>query len=139
MERLAEAETSPGERDQRPPTRPGKPNDWASPHGKMRPGLPRIFGRDHEEAESQYVNLTGRITRSERRLSEIDAAITEGDLGRAQLEENLGTSRSHLAEFEMEQESARESRVHWQVQEAHIAGEGSVRDRAIRASCPGGL
>ena len=90
--------------------------------------------RDHEEAESQYVNLTGRITRSERRLAEIDTAITEGELGRAQLEENLGTSRAHLAEFEMEQESARESRVHWQVQEAHIAGRvQSATERYDRA------
>jgi chromosome segregation protein len=77
--------------------------------------------REHGEAESQHTSLTDRIGRSEQRLSEIDAAITEGDLARAQFEGTLGTARAHLAEFELEQESARESRVHWQVQEAHVA------------------
>ena len=77
--------------------------------------------RDYAETETQHATLTERIGRSERRLSEIDGAITEGDLGRAQLEESLGAARAHLAEFEMEQESARERRVHWQVQEAHVA------------------
>ncbi len=77
--------------------------------------------RDHEEAAAQHTALSERILKSEQRLSEIDAAITEGDLGRAQLEEHLGAARAHLAEFEVEQESARESRVHWQVQEAHVA------------------
>jgi chromosome segregation protein len=90
--------------------------------------------RDHEEAQAQHVSLTERIGRSERRLAEIDAAITEGELGRAQLEESLGNARSHLAEFELEQESARESRVHWQVQEAHVAGRvQSATERYERA------
>jgi chromosome segregation protein len=79
------------------------------------------LGREHSEVETQYTSLTERLDRSASRLSQIDAAITEGDLGRAQVEENLGTARAHLAEFEVEQESARERRVHWQVQEAHVA------------------
>ena len=77
--------------------------------------------REHGETESQHASLVQRIDASERRLAEIDAAITEGDLTRAQQEESLGTARAHLASFELEQESARESRVHWQVQEAHVA------------------
>ncbi|MEO8294199.1 MAG: chromosome segregation protein SMC [Gemmatimonadota bacterium] len=79
------------------------------------------LAREHGETESQHGNLVSRIDTTERRLAEIDALITESDLTRAHLEENVGASRSHLASFELEQESARESRVHWQVQEAHVA------------------
>src|SRR5690349_23596451 len=48
--------------------------------------------------------------------------LTGGDLTRGRLEEALGSGRGRLAELEAEQEAAREQRVHWQVQEAHVAG-----------------
>jgi chromosome segregation protein len=68
-------------------------------------------------------------------MSEIDAALTEGELARARLEESLGSIRSHLAEFEIEQETARESRVRWQVQEAHVAARvQAAAERLDRAT-----
>ncbi|HEV8123804.1 MAG TPA: chromosome segregation protein SMC [Gemmatimonadales bacterium] len=93
------------------------------------------LAREHGESESQHQSLVDRIGRSELRMTEINAALTEGDLGRARLEENLGTIRAHLAEFEVEQESARETRVRWQVQEAHVAARvQAATERLERAS-----
>ena len=108
----------------------------------------RIVGnlaREMTESETQLGRLTERLTRSEQRLAEIDAALVEGDLARSRLEEDLGGGRSRLGELEGEQEAAREQRVHWQVQEAHVAGglrsaderlqrAGSMRDEAEHAA-----
>ncbi len=92
--------------------------------------------RELGEAESQLRNLTERIERSERRLQEIDAALTEGDLARARLDENLGQARALLGELETQQEAARDARVHWQVQEAQLQarmdGARTALDRAER-------
>ena len=92
--------------------------------------------RERSEAEANLRGLTERIERSERRLQEIDAALTEGDLARARLDENLGQGRALLAELESQQESARDARVHWQVQEAQlqarIDGATTALDRALR-------
>jgi chromosome segregation protein len=85
----------------------------------------RIAGnlaREMTESEAQLTRVTERLTRAEQRLGEIDTALTEGDLSRGRLEEALGGGRGRLAELETEQEAAREQRVHWQVQEAHVAG-----------------
>jgi chromosome segregation protein len=80
------------------------------------------LAREMTESEAQLTRVTERLTRAEQRLAEIDTALTEGDLSRGRLEEALGGARGRLAELEAEQESAREQRVHWQVQEAHVAG-----------------
>jgi chromosome segregation protein len=80
------------------------------------------LAREMTESEVQLTRVTERLTRAEQRLAEIDTALTEGDLGRGRLEEALGGGRGRLAELEAEQEAAREQRVHWQVQEAHVAG-----------------
>ena len=92
--------------------------------------------RERGEAETNLRALTERIERSERRLQEIDAALTEGDLARARLDENLGQGRALLAELESQQESARDARVHWQVQEAQlqarIDGAATALERAMR-------
>ncbi|MEO8636292.1 MAG: chromosome segregation protein SMC [Gemmatimonadales bacterium] len=76
--------------------------------------------REHGEAQSQVTSLTERVERSERRLQEIDAGLTEGDLTRARLDESLGQGRVRLADLEAQQEAARDARVHWQVQEAQL-------------------
>lgn len=76
--------------------------------------------RELGEAQSQVTSLTERVERSERRLQEIDASLTEGDLTRARLDESLGQGRVLLADFEAQQEAARDARVHWQVQEAQL-------------------
>ncbi|HKT58660.1 MAG TPA: AAA family ATPase, partial [Gemmatimonadales bacterium] len=80
------------------------------------------LAREMTESEAQLTRVTERLTRAEQRLAEIDTALTEGDLARGRLDEALGGGRGRLAELETEQESAREQRVHWQVQEAHVAG-----------------
>jgi chromosome segregation protein len=92
--------------------------------------------RELTEAESHLGSLRERIERSERRLQEIDAALTEGDLARARLDENLGQGRALLADLETQQEQARDARVHWQVQEAQLQarldGARAALERANR-------
>ena len=85
----------------------------------------RIVGnlaREAADSDLQLEQMTERVSRSEKRLAEIDAALVEGELTRGRVEGELGASRAHLAELEADQESAREQRAHWQVQEAHVAG-----------------
>jgi chromosome segregation protein len=92
--------------------------------------------RELGEASTHLASLQERIERSERRMQEIDAGLTEGDLTRARLDENLGQGRALLADLETQQESARDARVHWQVQEAQLQarldGARSTLDRASR-------
>ncbi len=80
------------------------------------------LARESADSETQFARLTERLSRSEQRLAEIDAALVDGDLARAGQEEELGAARARLAELEAEQEAAREQRVHWQVREAQVAG-----------------
>jgi chromosome segregation protein len=80
------------------------------------------LAREASDSDTQLGQMTERVTHSERRLAEIDAALVAGELSRGRVEQELGTSRSLLAELESEQENAREQRAHWQVQEAHVAG-----------------
>ena len=85
----------------------------------------RVVGnlaREAADSEAQLQQMTERVTRSEQRLAEIDAALVQGELTRGRVEQELGSSRSQLAELEADQEDAREQRAHWQVQEAHVAG-----------------
>ncbi len=90
--------------------------------------------RESADADSQLARLTDRLARSEERLTEIDAALVEGELSRGRLDQDLGSARVGLAELESEQEAAREQRVHWQVQEAHVAGGlRSAEERLARA------
>jgi chromosome segregation protein len=93
------------------------------------------LAREMTESEGQLGRITERLTRAEQRLAEIDTALTEGDLTRGRLEGSLGTGRGRQAELEAEQEAAREQRVHWQVQEAHVAGGlRSAEERLQRAA-----
>ncbi|HEU4648480.1 MAG TPA: chromosome segregation protein SMC [Gemmatimonadales bacterium] len=77
--------------------------------------------REFTDSEAQVARLAERLTRAEQRLVEVDAALTERAVARAHVEELLGASRAALADLEAAQETAREKRAHWQVQEAHIA------------------
>ncbi|HXE58721.1 MAG TPA: chromosome segregation protein SMC [Gemmatimonadales bacterium] len=91
--------------------------------------------RELAECESQWSRLNERLERSRRRLAEIDAALTEGELARARQEEVLADARARLTELEAAQEAARESRVHWQVQEAHVAARlKAAADRLAQAT-----
>ena len=93
--------------------------------------LANAVNRELGEASAQWATLTERIERSERRLQEIDASLTEGDLARARLDENLGQGRALLADLETQQESARDARVHWQVQEAQLAARLEAAQSAL--------
>ncbi|MDH4347894.1 MAG: hypothetical protein OEW17_03740, partial [Gemmatimonadota bacterium] len=76
--------------------------------------------REMAEAEAQVRGLNERLERTERRLVEIDATLTHGELARAGLDEQLGQSRALSADFETQQEAARDARVHWQVQDGQL-------------------
>jgi chromosome segregation protein len=91
----------------------------------VREDLERLVGnlaREAADSAGEVARLTERLAGSERRMKEIDAALVEGDLARTRLDGELGSGRARLTQLEGEQETAREQRVHWQVQEAHIAG-----------------
>jgi chromosome segregation protein len=93
------------------------------------------LGRESADAEAQLARLAERLSHSEARLAEIDAELVQRDLARGRLEDELGGARVLLAELEAEQEAAREQRVHWQVQEAHVAGGlRSAEERVERAA-----
>jgi chromosome segregation protein len=92
------------------------------------------LGRERQEAESQLGRLTERITRAETRQGEVGAALRDGELARVRHDEALGAARTDLARLEAEQEAAREGRVHWQVQEAHVGARlRATADRVDRA------
>ncbi len=92
------------------------------------------LGREASEAEQQLVRLTGRLQAAEQRLAEIDSGLLEAERHSAQLEEQIGTARARLAELEAEQESARDDRVQWQVQEAHVGARlRASEERRARA------
>jgi chromosome segregation protein len=93
------------------------------------------LAREAAESESELHKITDRLTRSEQRMAEIDAELVAGELARSRLDESLGEGRTRLAELELGLEEAREHRVHWQVQEAHVAGGlRSAEERLSRAS-----
>jgi chromosome segregation protein len=97
----------------------------------------RVLGnltREVATSEAQLARITERLAESERRLGEIDASLVEGEVVGARLDEGLGAARARQAELEAEQEAAREARVHWQVQEAHVAARlRAAAERAERA------
>lgn len=76
--------------------------------------------RDLTTFEGQLSRLDERIQSSQARMLEIDRGLTAAELARAHTEDEMGAARAGLAELETEQESAREARVHWQVQAAHV-------------------
>ena len=80
------------------------------------------LGREIAEAEGRLARITERLGRAEQRLREVDTGLAEGDVARVRQDEQLGAARGQLGDLEAGQETAREARVHWQVQEAHVAG-----------------
>jgi chromosome segregation protein len=92
------------------------------------------LSREFADSETQVARVTERLTTSEKRLGEIDRLLLDGERLGAQLEESLGAARARLAELEADQESVREARAQWQVQEAHVAARlRSAAERADRA------
>ena len=90
--------------------------------------------RELHESDAQVARVSERLTASESRLRDVDAALTEGELARVRLDESLGEGRARLAGLDAEQESAREQRVHWQVQLAHVEARLlGARERLARS------
>ncbi len=82
----------------------------------------RLTNLDRElgEARAQLERLGERLTRAEQRRTAIEAAAVEGTMARTRLDEALVTARARLVHLEAEQETARDDRAQWQVQEAHV-------------------
>ena len=103
----------------------------------QREDLTRVVGtltRDLTELERQGVVAQERLSKAERRLTEIDQSLTAGDLARVKHDESLAEARVRLTTLEGDQEGAREARVHWQVQEAQVAARlQSATERDERA------
>jgi chromosome segregation ATPase len=76
--------------------------------------------REAGDSEQQLQRVQERLAQAERRLADVDALLTEGEMARVRSEETLATARAALAALEADQESARETRLQWQVQEAHL-------------------
>jgi chromosome segregation protein len=76
--------------------------------------------RELHGAEAQLARVRDRMDQASRRRAEVDAAFTEGERTRLRLEESLASGRVQQTTMEADQEGARESRLHWQVQEAHL-------------------
>jgi chromosome segregation protein len=91
--------------------------------------------RELAEAEAGLARAADRLARADARRREVDTALGEGEAARALQEEALVRARAELAAVEAEQEAARESRVRWQVQEAHVGARMSAsRERLERAA-----
>src|SRR5688572_12224089 len=90
--------------------------------------------REFADSETQLARLNERLAATEGRVAEIDAALAESAEVRTRTEEVIASGRTRFGELEGEQESAREGRAQWQVQEAHVAARvRAARERHERA------
>jgi chromosome segregation protein len=91
--------------------------------------------RDLSVEVGLVTRLAERLFAAEERLGSVGTQLAAGDLERIRLEERLGRDRARLAELEDEQETTRERRVHWQVEEAQVTARyEAARDRETRAA-----
>jgi hypothetical protein len=90
--------------------------------------------REQSEASTTLARIRERIAERQTRLQRIDEELADGDAERVRLQEQLVSERTALGDVEAAQESARERRVHWQVEEAQVsAREDAAREREARA------
>jgi len=78
------------------------------------------LAREVTASEQQLERVRERLSAAERRVADIDGRLEQLGVARAQRDESIGTARVALQALETEQETAREQRVHWQVQSAHV-------------------
>jgi chromosome segregation protein len=91
--------------------------------------------RELAEADTGVTRLRDRLQAAERRGAEVEALLLEGGKARAGQETALAEQRTRVAAVEAEQEAARETRVQWQVQEAHVGARlRATRERLDRAT-----
>ena len=89
--------------------------------------------RDLKESDEAYIRINRRIEQRTQRLAEVDTEIAEVEQERVHLESELNSQRAGLGDLEEAQETARERRVHWQVEEVQVsARERSAREREER-------
>jgi chromosome segregation protein len=92
-------------------------------------------GRDLTEAQETKSRLDARIGERTQRRQDVVNELHEIERSRAEVEERLDAERHQLAAAEAEQETAREKRVHWQVEEAQVsARESAAQERQERAT-----
>ena len=93
------------------------------------------MNRELGEAETQLRSLTNESSGPSAGCRRSTPGSPRATSTRARLDEQLGLARALLADLETQQEAAREARVHWQVQEAQLAGATGVGTAALdRAS-----
>jgi chromosome segregation protein len=91
--------------------------------------------RELAEADAGLARIRERLGRADERKGEVDRALAEAGEARVREEEALIERRAALAAVEAEQEAARENRVHWQVQEAHVGARlRATTERLDRAA-----
>ena len=97
--------------------------------------LRRVASLTREVAamEQQADRVRERLQAAEQRITTITQHLEQHGVDQARREEELGRAREQLQSLEAEQETAREQRVHWQVQEAHVAARvHGAADRIAR-------
>ncbi|MFB3070393.1 MAG: AAA family ATPase [Gemmatimonadales bacterium] len=82
--------------------------------------------RERREATQHAARIVERIDGRASRLEVAQTELQSLKSGRVQADAELETQRTLLQNLETEQETARENRVHWQVEEAQV----SVREQA---------
>ena len=91
--------------------------------------------RELAEAETGLGRVRERLGAADRRHGEVEGLLAESGRARVTQESALTEQRTRVTAVETEQESARENRVHWQVQEAHIGARlRSTQERLDRAA-----
>ena len=91
--------------------------------------------RELADAETGLARSRERLGKAGERRTEVDRALAEGAAARAREEAVLTDHRTRLVSVEAEQEAARENRVHWQVQEAHVGARlGATQERLDRST-----
>jgi chromosome segregation protein len=90
--------------------------------------------RELADQQTASAKLRERLDRAEARRRELVKELVAGQAARVTEEQGLEQERIGLAALETEQEAARESRVQWQVQDAHTGARlRAAEERLARA------
>ncbi len=91
--------------------------------------------RELAEADTGLARLGERVGAADRRHGEVERLLAEAARARLEQESALAAQRIRVIAVETEQEAARENRVHWQVQEAHVGARlRATQERLDRAT-----
>ncbi len=91
--------------------------------------------REATAGTQQLERVNERLQVAHARIEAIDQQLERLAVERARRDQHLDAVRSALQALEGEQETAREQRVHWQVQEAHVAARvRAAADRTERVT-----